>query len=115
MNTTIWKHQDITVMFTTESACSHDGIPVLRIKGHPAGDADCAPESYVPHVKGQVPGTAADIVLRIHQVEPLDYETLSVARRFLQQWPEGPQLPHAWNRYTSGDGRAPRAPEQAQP
>ena len=91
-NTTIWTHEDIAVMFTTESPASHDGIPVLRIKGHPAGDADCGPASFVPHVQGQIPRTAADTVLRIHQVQPLTHEALNAARRFLRQWPEGPQL-----------------------
>ena len=91
-NTTIWKHEDITVTFTTESPGSHNGIPVLRIKGHPTGDADCGPASLVPHVEGQMPGTAADVVLRIHHFQPLTGETLNAAHRFLRQWPEGPQL-----------------------
>lgn len=92
MEAIIWKHQEITVTLTTWAPGSHYGFPVLRVEGHPAGDADLAPASLIPALPGEAWGFAADLLCAIHRKKPLTGEALERARAFLRQWPDGPQI-----------------------
>jgi hypothetical protein len=95
MNATIYTYGEIRVTLTTESPVSRYGFPVLRVEGHPAteGDAvDLGPADCVPACEGEAPGTAAALLLCIHEQSPLVGDVLDGARMFLSQWPDGPQL-----------------------
>jgi hypothetical protein len=95
MNKRIWKHGKVTVTLTTESPCSHYGIPSVRID-HPTigpGDSnDFGPADIAPRTPDEAPGTVAALVCAIHRARPLSGEALDGAKVFLSQWPDGPQL-----------------------
>jgi hypothetical protein len=94
----IWEEGRILVTLTTESSGSHSGIPVLRVK-HPAYEdsVDLGPADFVPCGEDEPPGTAAELLVHIHAKRPLTGEALDGARRFLSQWPDGPQLPEPYS------------------
>ena len=75
----------ITATFTWDSANSHYGAPALRVTAAGrSGDFGAAEQLW--------PGmTAADLVTMV-LAETRDEGLLDAARRFLGQWPEGPQL-----------------------
>jgi hypothetical protein len=95
--------KDGRAILTTGSSQSSHGIPVLRLKGTLTGPgyadhvdlgpsdmffvfAMTAAEFVVACARGKLPpGTGG----RIHKMSK---ETRETARRFLAQWPEGPQL-----------------------
>lgn len=88
----------VTASLTTDSPASHYGIPALRIEGPGVeqwpdlGPADVLPSKMpaahlvVACALGQLPGGVGGTI------HPMSAEVLEAARRFLAQWPEGPQL-----------------------
>ncbi|MGO8928139.1 MAG: hypothetical protein ACLQU3_14810 [Limisphaerales bacterium] len=54
---------------------------------------DLEPAEFAPCREDDLPETAAELLVHIHARRPLTGEALDCARRFLKQWPDGPQLP----------------------
>jgi len=82
-------HEGGTAVLTTESSQSHDGRPVLELTGEGVGGT-FGPADLVflqPN-----PRTAASIVAGWAQQKGRTVVELELARRFLGQWPEGPQV-----------------------
>jgi hypothetical protein len=90
----IWEQGRVLVTLTTQSSASHSGIPVLRVK-HPAYEdsLDLGPADFAPCGEDEPPRRAAELLVHIHAKRPLTGGALDGARRFLSQWPDGPQLP----------------------
>lgn len=82
-----------TAYLTTNSPMSHYGTPVLRIEANDA-EGDFGPADII----GEVVGgggimTAADVVYG-WAIRPERTEAeFKIARSYLSQWPDGPQLP----------------------
>ncbi len=72
------------VFLTTESSASHYNIPVLRIESN-AGP-DLGPSDFIGKQ------FAAQLVAKWAGKKCRKPEELEAARRFLRQWPEGPQV-----------------------
>jgi len=75
---------------TTESQGSSHGVPVLEIR---AGDVDgtFGPEDLIYDESGPVMRAASLVELWASSPERSDDE-IEAARRFLRQWPDGPQV-----------------------
>ncbi len=74
-----------TATLTTASPLSHYGLPVLRIEAEDVS-GDFGPSDCI------APGlTAAGVVAGWAKEEGRTPEELQAARRFLSQWPDGPQ------------------------
>src|SRR5512135_1227694 len=92
----IWHQGCSFVTLTTRSFASHDGIPVLRVTDPTYHDSvDLGPAEFAPCREDEPPETAAELLVHIHAHGPLTGQALEGARRFLGQWPDGPQLPEA--------------------
>jgi hypothetical protein len=90
----IWEHGHVAATLTTRSLASHAGVPVLRVKDPTYKDSiDLGPADFVPCREDDPPETAAELLVHIHAHRPLKGKALDGARRFLSQWPDGPQLP----------------------
>lgn len=90
-----------TARLTTESASSSQGNPVLVFDAYDIrgdfGPADALPTDQ--------PITGADLVARWgNELERTEAER-SAARRFLSQWPDGPQIGGATAPPSPGDRR----------
>lgn len=83
---------------TTSSPVSHYGIPILRIEAEDI-DGDFGPSDIIDGTM-----TAADIIVGWAKRPGRTNDELIAARKFLGQWPEGPQL-HGGKR--EGAGRVP--------
>lgn len=83
---------------TTSSPVSHYGIPILRIEAEDI-DGDFGPSDIIDGTM-----TAADIIVGWAKRPGRTNDELIAARKFLGQWPEGPQL-HGGKR--EGAGRKP--------
>ena len=83
---------------TTSSPVSHYGIPILRIEAEDI-DGDFGPSDIIDGTM-----TAADIIVGWAKRPGRTNDELIAARKFLGQWPEGPQL-HGGKR--PGSGRVP--------
>jgi len=71
-----------TATLMTDSPASSYGQPVLRVEGRDLGPADLMPAGEF----------AADVVRAWALGAGRSAEEREAARRFLRQWPEGPQL-----------------------
>ena len=94
MTTELWKCGKQTVSLTDESPASNYGFMVLRIEDE-FGTLDCGPADYclsAIQVWPQTLGTAAELLVAIDANQPLSNGNRVMARRFLRQWPDGPQL-----------------------
>ncbi len=81
-----------TAVLTTNSPCSHYGCPVLRIEAEDV-DGDFGPADLIDFSGiGQGMAPAANIVAGWAMAPARTDEEREAARRFLCQWPEGPQL-----------------------
>jgi hypothetical protein len=82
------------VTLTIRSFASHDGTPELQVTDPLYHDSvDLRPADFAPCREDDPPETAAELLLHIHARRPLTGKALDCARRFLKQWPVGPQLP----------------------
>jgi hypothetical protein len=103
-----------TAVLTTASPQSHYGVPVLRIEGAkdiPERGIDYGPADLIAEVKG-VPLRGAHIVAGWALGKGRTQAEIQIARQYLRQWPDGPQLPeimpyltcarcsHTWHRRT---------------
>jgi hypothetical protein len=90
----LWDQGHVAATLTTQSFASHSGIPVLRVKDPTYKDSiDLGPADFVPGREDDPPETAAELLVHINAHRPLEGKILEGARRFLSQWPDGPQLP----------------------
>lgn len=79
-----------TAILTTDSPQSHYGCPVLRIEAEDI-DGDFGPRDLLGDPeRGFV--TAAEVVAGWIGRGDRNESEVEAARRFLQQWPEGPQV-----------------------
>ena len=78
-----------TAVLTTASPASHYGIPVLRIEAYDIS-GDFGPADII----GEPPKmfTAAEIIAGWASQNGRTAEELTAARKYLAQWPEGPQI-----------------------
>jgi hypothetical protein len=75
----------VTATFTWDSANSHYGAPALRVTAAGrSGDFGPAEQLW--------PGMTAGGLVHLVLAETSDEDLLEIARRFLRQWPDGPQL-----------------------
>jgi hypothetical protein len=100
MNRTLYRNKATAAkaVLTTDSPASSYGIPALRITARGAEDwPDLSPAGLLP--SGM---TAAEFVVTCFkglpegtggEVPRLDRQARQMARAFLSQWPDGPQLP----------------------
>ncbi len=90
----LWEQGHLAATLTTQSGASHSGIPILRVQDPTYHDSiDLEPAEFAPCREDDLPETAAELLVHIHARRPLTGEALDCARRFLKQWPDGPQLP----------------------
>jgi hypothetical protein len=76
----------VTATLTTDSPASHYGCPALRIEAEGMDDLpDLGPADVLPSGL-----TAAELVCR--QADCLSEAGRKAAKKFLAQWPDGPQL-----------------------
>lgn len=81
-----------TAVLTTNSPASHYGCPVLRIEAEDV-DGDFGPADLIDFgAVGQGIIPAATIVHAWATAPQRSDEERQAARRFLRQWPDGPQL-----------------------
>ncbi|HBG38938.1 MULTISPECIES: hypothetical protein [Clostridium] len=78
-----------TAVLTTDSPLSHYGIPVLRIEADDI-NGDFAPADLI----GSPPIiiTAASVIAGWADNPERTPEEIAAARKYLSQWPEGPQI-----------------------
>ena len=108
MHVNIWEQGRLAATLTTRSLASHYGVPVLRVKDPTYHDSiDLGPTEFAPCREDDPPETAAELLVHIHAKRPLTGEALDAARRFLSQWPEGPQLPEPGGVRVPGASRHP--------
>jgi hypothetical protein len=91
---------EVIAWLTTDSPMSHYGIPALRFApgfDDPGRSQDYGPVDLITHGEAAEtfgPETAAEFVKRWidGQRDMLPAEAIDAAKRFLAQWPEGPQI-----------------------
>lgn len=88
-----------TAVLTIVSPVSHYGIPVLRIEADDI-NGDFGPSDIISLTPK--PYTAADVVAGWATQDGRTDDELTSARKFLAQWPDGPQL---WGGKREGAGR----------
>lgn len=90
----IWERGRRSVTLATGSYVQCSGASVLQVRDPAYLDiVDLGPADFAPCLEDDPPETAAELLVQIHAKRPLTGEALDCARRFLSQWPEGPQLP----------------------
>ncbi len=77
-----------TAALTTESPAAHYGIPVLQIQADDV-NGDFGPSDIINAGKLI---TAADVVAGWASSGDRTEDDIAAARKFLGQWPEGPQI-----------------------
>ena len=81
-----------TAILTVYSPRSHYGVPVLRISGAwGVEDGDYGPADLLGTFKDRQL-FSADMVYMWGKNQMITDEAREAARKFLSQWPEGPQL-----------------------
>lgn len=91
---------DVMAYLTTDSPMSHYGIPALRFApgfDDPNRSCDYGPADLVTHGEAAEafgPEPAAEFIVRWvnGQRDNLTAEAIDAAKRFLAQWPDGPQI-----------------------
>lgn len=81
---------------TTASSQSHYGIPVLRIDGAkdiPDRGIDYGPADVIAEINGRIL-TGAHIVAGWAMDKKRIPREIEIARLYLSQWPDGPQVSH---------------------
>jgi hypothetical protein len=82
-----------TAVLTTASPQSHYGIPVLRIEADDIeSDHDYGPADIIATVNGKEI-TGASVIAGWALQPGRTPEETHIARLYLSQWPDGPQLP----------------------
>ncbi|OHD67197.1 MAG: hypothetical protein A2W19_11710 [Spirochaetes bacterium RBG_16_49_21] len=91
MNLLISKDKDGGCAYlTTDSPASHYGAPVLQISADDI-DGDFGPSDFIDDGNGHIFSGAQIVAGWVSQPDRTP-EEISAARKFLQQWPEGPQI-----------------------
>jgi hypothetical protein len=81
-----------TAVLTTNSPASHYGILVLQITAEDV-DGDFGPADLIGDIeKPETIVTAASIVYAWAKTKKRKPHEIEVAKSFLRQWPEGPQI-----------------------
>lgn len=78
-----------TAILTTDSPASHYGMPVLQITAEDI-DGDFGPGDLIN--LGEMLMSAGEIVYTWAMELGRTHEEMQAARKFLSQWPEGPQI-----------------------
>lgn len=81
---------------TTNSSQSHYGVPVLRVEADDVS-GDFGPADIIHGTM-----TAADVIAGWAREPERTEEEVKIARQYLSQWPDGPQL---WGGHREGAGR----------
>jgi len=90
----IWAQGRRSVTLATRGYAWFYGVSVLQVRDPAYLDiVDLRPADFAPCQEDDPPETAAELLIHIHAKRPLKGEALACARRFLSQWPNGPQLP----------------------
>ena len=91
MEITLFIEPEKEFQLTTKSPQSLYGLPVLRIEGDDF-PTDYGPEDDVSLLAGLVVLKAGELVAAWASVKDRTPKEREAARKFLRQWPDGPQI-----------------------
>ena len=91
MEITLFTEPETEFQLTTRSSHSHNGLPVLRIEGDDF-PTDYGPADDVSLLAGLVVLKAGELVAAWANTKGRTPKELEAARKFLSQWPDGPQI-----------------------